>query len=200
MKGVIIMKKIISLLLAIVMLVSLAIPAFALHFYNYDEKTGVYSEEFSFGSSMKSDTYSGTNVSLVSNKHSGYDVYVGNCGSVRIYVNGDKNFYITRVEARVSSYPSAYADVEVNPGTKCDVGNVTYDSIVCIDDINSNMFELSGGIDAVGFDKIIIYYKEGTPPTASTISEGNIWIAVAIGAVAVVAIAAVVIAKKKKKA
>ena len=193
------MKKIISLLLALIMLVSLAVPAFALHFYNYDEKTGEYSEEFSFGSSMKNDTYSGTNVSLVSNKYSGYDVYVGNRGSVRIYVNGDKNFYITYVEARVSSYPDAYADVEVNPGTKRDVGNVTYHSIVCIDDINSNMFELSGGIDAVGFDKIIIHYKEGTPPTASAISEGNGWIVAAVGAVVVIGVAAIVISKKKKK-
>ena len=35
--------------------------------------------------------------------------------------------------------------------------------------------------------------------TASTISEGNVWIVAAVGAAAVVAIAAVVIAKKKKK-
>ena len=34
--------------------------------------------------------------------------------------------------------------------------------------------------------------------TASVISEGNIWIVAAIGAVAVIAIAAVVIKKKKK--
>ena len=196
------MKKLICLLLALIMLVSLAIPAFAMHFYNYDEKTGEYSEEFSFGSSMKSDTYSGTNVSVYSNKYSGYDVYVGHGGSVRIYVNGDKNFYITYVEARVSSYPYAYADVEVNPGTKREgsIGNNDWNKIVHFDNINSNMFELSGGIDAVGFDKIIIHYKEGTPPTASAISEGNGWIIAAVGAVAAVAVAVIVVKKKKKKA
>ena len=193
------MKKIISLLLALIMLVSLAVPAFAYCTHKYNEKTGEHSEEFGFTDGFTGNTYYGHNINLETNKHDG-DVYAGGKTYTKIYVKEGKDFYITRVEARVSCYPGAYAGLVAEPGTKRNVGNVTYDSIVGIDNINSTEFMLSGGDWNVGFDKMVVYYKEGTSPTASTISEGNGWIIAGAVAVAVVAVAAAVIAKKKKKA
>ena len=192
------MKKIISLLLAVVMLVSLAVPAFAIYFYHYDEKTGEHYEEIWFDVSS-GPTFPGKNISITSNKYGG-EVFAGGGKYTKIYVKEGKDFYITHVEAKVSSYPFAYAGLGVEPGTKRDVGNVTWDSIVYIDNINSTELMLSGGNNDVGFSKMVVYYKEGTPPTASIISEGNGWIIAGAAAVAVVAVAAVVIAKKKKKA
>ena len=192
------MKKLLSLLLALIMLISLALPAFAIYSYHYDEKTGEHYEEFWFDVTS-GPTFPGNNISITSNKYGG-EVYAGGDKYTKIYVKEGKDFYITRVEAKVSSYPGAYAGLAVEPGTKRYVGNVTWDSIVYIDNINSTELMLSGGNCNVGFSNMVVYYKEGTPPTAFAISEGNIWIAVAVGAAAVVAIAAVVIAKKKKKA
>ena len=193
------MKKLLSLLLALVMLISLAVPAFASCEYNYNEKTGEHSEMFGFTSGFKGNTYYGRNINLVANNHSSGALLVGDKYYANFYVQEDKNYYITRVEAKISSYPGGYAGLAVEPGTKRDVGNVTWDTVVYIDDINSTEFSFLSGDGYVAFYPVTVYYKEGTPPTASTISEGNIWIAVAVGAVAVVAIAAVVIAKKKKK-
>ena len=161
------MKKLISLLLAVIMLVSLAVPAFASSKSKLEtnEVTGERYEEFT--SFYFSDIHGvhyifvGQNFMIETNgnKAEHYEIYGGDDEYyTKVYAKEGSGFYITRVEARVSSYPKHYGDVGVTAGTKRETWGVDYYDIVHVDDIDSNEFAFSGGTEYVRFDMIRVYY------------------------------------------
>lgn len=188
------MNKIISLLLALMMLLSLGVTAFA-----ETEKYEIF-ERFQFGGYGSDARVETEHFILESSWHSYDDVEGGgNNAFVRIKAKKGSGLIIKRIEANVSCYASRYSQVGVTAGVKRETGNISNDSIVYVDSINKSEFEFAGGSNYVCFDMIKVYYEKANA-TGSTISTGNVWIIAGVAAVAVVAFAAVVIAKKKKKA
>ncbi len=161
------MKKIISLLLAMLMLISLAVPAFASSKSKLgtEEYTGERYEEFTsfYFSDIHGFNYIfvGQNFMIETNKNNAtlMEIYGGERNYIKVYTKEDKNFIITRIEARVSAYPKYYGEVGITAGTKREEGGVGYDDIVHVDNINVNEFAFAGGEEYVGFDMIRVYYE-----------------------------------------
>ncbi len=161
------MKKIISLLLAMLMLISLAVPAFASSKSKLgtEEYTGEHYEEFtSFFRDIydSENVFVGRNFIIETSKIYGTktEVFGGGGGHyTKIYPKDGSSFYITRVEASVSSYARDYGKVGVTAGNKRETEGVGYYDIVHVDDIDSNEFAFSGGEEYVGFDMIRVYYE-----------------------------------------
>ncbi len=160
------MKKIIGLLLAMLMLISLAVPAFASpkSKLGTNEDTGEHYEEFSYFSfsSKGSFIFTGQNFVIESNKHDALDFTIrggNNNYYVKVYPKEDKNFIITRVEANVASYANDYGKVGVTAGTNRENHGVGEDDIVHVDNINVNEFAFANGEGYVGFDMVRVYYE-----------------------------------------
>ena len=104
---------------------------------------------------------------------------------------------ISRIDALITQDGLSYGNVGVSVST-AEKGSVyTKDGVnMCsVTNINASEFSFIGGDAGVGFGDITVYYTVDS--TASTLSEGNIWIICAIGAAAVIALGAIVIGKKK---
>lgn len=153
------MKKLIGILFAFIMLISLCVPAFA---YETDPETGEAFETITFdfgdiGGLKRSGE--GELFGYETNFISFNECTGGDNRYLRLYPKTGNNLIITRVEANVSAHGSSYDGVEVTAGEKREEEKVPNNSIVHIDNINSDKFAFEGGTSHVYFDMLRVYYK-----------------------------------------
>ena len=166
------MKKFTSLLLTAVLLAAMltvfAVPASAASKSKFgtDYVTGELYEEFTFFyfSDIPGVNYIfvGQNFMIETNKHAAgtNEIFGGDKKYyTKVYPKEGSDFYITRVEARITSYPKDYGYVGVTAGTKFETWVLYYNDIVHVDNINSKEFAFAGGTDYVGFDMVRVYYE-----------------------------------------
>ncbi len=162
------MKKLISLLLALVMLLSLGVTAFAIE---KDPETGELYETFIFedyhldpsvvNRSGIGATISGDIFTIKGNyvDANGYVLYGGSKNIyIRITPNEGKNVTITRIEARLFD-DGWFGDIGISSGVKNpNSGLVAAGTMVEVQKVNSQEFAFEGGLAFCYFDLIKVYY------------------------------------------
>ncbi len=160
------MKKLISLLLALVMLLSLGVTAFAIE---KDPETGELYEIFDMSSpnfiveypslGWTFAHYDNEFFRLESDDTNGPSCGGGTDRYTRIIPNEGTDLIITRVEAQIYSHGTWYEGVGVTHGTRRETGMVETGSWVHIDDVNSRDFAFEGGSSFSFYGKIKVYYE-----------------------------------------
>lgn len=119
-------------------------------------------------------------------------------GENSITIRAKNGYTITRIDAVIVYGGDSYGTVGVSGNAhKEQNGEVANGSTVSVTNINDSVFSFTGGSFGVGFKNIKVYYKDGS--IASALSEGSIWIIIAVAVAAVGTVAALVIVKKRKK-
>ncbi len=157
MKGVINMKKFISLILAVLMLLGV-LPLSTMA----EEEEPYEVIKFNGNTSAESENF------LLSCESANENGWEG--GSDFFYLTisskSTSEYIIKRIEATVGPYYGKfYPRVGVRPGTKRENRTVYEGDIVHVDDIHSPSFSFAGGSDFIYFKDITVYYEENTDTT-----------------------------------
>ena len=181
------MKKVISLILATIMLLALFIPALA--------------EEEPY----ETITLNGTNYFKGESENFILE-YDNNAYHPEIQTSFKDRKCVLKIQAKENSgLQINRLEANINPRnldiieTNCEATYKELNGITYIDGIHNTEFLLVNRWVLELASKVKIYYEPAQSLNASTISEGNIWIVWAVGACVVVVIAAVVIVKKEKQ-